>query len=237
MPFVLSNMRAALFVTALLAVPAWADECTDDYAECKDGCLIEFGGSMQTAMKKKYEKCANKCTKNARRCSERVMETKNNQLDEGALDGTPASDEADRDGLPTRSGSGGKKKKARDTEDTSSGSTNDDSSGPREALREDEVPRSNRTKLKVDESAAPPKKEEEPKQEDEPAQKSDVIEMKLSKKKKSGGDDELRDDGPRAQPKEEPREDAPPPRRKKKEKTEDSSPKKREEDHDDLRNY
>lgn len=236
MPFVLSNMRAAFFLSVALSLPALADECTDDYAECKDGCLIEFGGSMQLSQKKKYEKCTNKCTKTARRCSERVMETKNNQLDEGALDGTPASDETDRDGLPTRSGS--KKKKARDAEESSGSPSDEGSSTPRGALREDEVPKSNRTTLKVDESAPPPKKDEEaPKKDEEDApQKSEVIEMKITRKK-NGSDNELRDDGPRAQPQPKEEEAPPPSRKKKKEKTDDAPPPKRDEDHDDLRNF
>lgn len=223
-------LRALLCLTVMAPLAASAAECVDDYTECKDDCLIEFGGSTQLAMKKKFEKCSNKCAKLARRCNERVMTVKESGLDEGSLDGVPASDEVDSRGLPTRTGrdddSGSRKKKKAARAPVEDEPAQDEPVKKKEALRSDETPRSARTELKTDE---PPPKKEEPKAEAEP--KKDVIEMKLSPRKE---EEDLRDDRPQAksQPREE--EEPPPPPRKEKKKEE---PKKKEEDHDDLRYY
>ena len=203
----------------LLPTPALADsDCEDTFFECKDDCLIEFGGSIRVEVKKRYDKCMKKCTKTANRCGERVMETKASGLDEGALDGTPASDQ---DRVSKK-----KKKTAAEpaAEDTAS---DDEPVRKKEALSESELPKSDRTTLKTDDAPPPSKKKEK---EAEP--KKEVIEMKMTPRKE---EEDIRDDKPRASaPREE---EAPPPKKKTEVKKDPPPPKRQEEDHDDLRNY
>ena len=204
---------ALLIVLASSAAFAEGD-CEDNFMECKDDCLIEFGGSVRVEVKKQYDKCMRKCTKTANRCGERVTETRASGLDEGALDGTPASDEE-------RTGSGPvKKKKAAPAVEQ----TDDEPAQKKEALSDAEVPKSERTTLKTDDAPAPAPA---------PAKK-EVIEMKMTPRKKDEGD--LRDDKPPAR--EEVREETPAPAPKKKtEEKKPDPPRRKEEDHDDLRNY
>lgn len=234
-------LRFTVLLALCGALPALAQaECDDAFLECKDDCVIEFGGSVRVEMKKRYDKCMKKCVKTVNRCTERVLETKNNQLDEGALEGTTGSDEVDKDGLPNRTA--GKKKKAVATEPAADDAAADEEPArKKEALREEEVPRSNRTSLKTDprDEPAPAKRDEPPPaKKEEPAAKAKsepVIEMKLAPRKE---EDDLRDDRPRpAEPaKKAAVEDEPPPPPKRREKKEEP-PKKKEEDHDDLRFY
>lgn len=221
------TLRAVLRTLFALMLTAsslsFAQECGENFAECKDDCLIEFGGSIRVEMKKKYERCLKRCTKVSRRCDERDEVTRTGNLDEGSLAGTPTTDQVDSNGIPTRSR---KEKKTAPVEERSTASRDDDDAPPRpkDDLRESEMPKSNRTQLKVEEK----KKEDEPAP--APAKK---IEMKLTPQKE---DEDLRDDKPRAQSAPAPKEDEPPPPPPKKEKKKDPPPKK-EEDHDDLRFY
>lgn len=222
------------FALALSPLAARAGECDDDFSECKEDCLIQYGGSIRVEMKKKYEKCVKKCSKTARRCTERQMETKSNNLDEGALDNAPTSDQVDSDGLPTRDAASKKAPKKEAPVDHDDDLRHDAPAHQGEELPADEVPKSSRTSLKTDEKSGPPpeakKKSEAPKAEpvaEEPAP------IRMTPKKddgKSAGDD-LRDDGPRD---EKPAEEEPPRRRREKPK---EPPPKKEEDHDDLRFY
>lgn len=226
---------------ALAPFAARAGECEDDYSECKEDCLIQYGGSIRVEVKKKYEKCVKKCSKVARRCTERQMETKANDLDEGALDGAPTSDQVDSDGMPTRD-PGSKKKKVAPI-DHDDDLRHDAPAHQGEELPADEVPKSSRTSLKTDEKSGPPpepkKKSEAPgaekvaeKPADAPADEPAPIRMTPKKDDSKSPGDDLRDDGPRE---EKPAEEEPPPRRRR-EKPKEPPPKK-EEDHDDLRYY
>ncbi len=218
-----SMLRFTLPLTLCLATAALAQaECDDTFLECKDDCVIEFGGSVRVEVKKRYDKCMKKCVKGVNRCTERTLETKNSGLDEGALDGTVGSDEVDKDKLPTRTS--GKKKKVAAEPRADDEAASDEPVAMKEALREDELPRSNRTSLKTDEPAPPP------------AKKDDVIEVKRSPRKEG---EDLRDDRPRPEaPKQQAVvEDAPPPPPKRREEKPKEPPKKKEEDHDDLRFY
>lgn len=232
-------LRLTVLLALGLSLPALAQaECDDAFLECKDDCVIEFGGSVRVEMKKRYDKCMKRCVKTVNRCTERVLETKNNQLDEGALDGTTGSDEVDKDNLPTRTA--GKKKKAAEAPADDGAPADDEPAPKKEALREEEVPRSNRTSLKTDprDEPAPARRAEEPppaRREEPAVKKEPVIELKLSPRRE---EDDLRDDRPRPAeaPKQAAVEDEPPPPPKKREKKEEP-PKKKEEDHDDLRFY
>lgn len=219
----------------LVALAAWpgvalADECEDDFLECKDTCLIQYGGSIRVEQKKKYDKCLKKCTKSSRRCTEREVEASTNNLDEGALKNTPTSDQVDSSGMPESK----KKKKAASAEPDDDAATSDEPAPKKDPLREDEVPKSSRTSLKVEEPKSPPpetKKADEPRAEAKPAE-PDVIRMTPKKDDGKSTGDDLRDDGPR--PEDKPAAEEPP--KKKREKPKEPPPKK-EEDHDDLRNY
>lgn len=228
---------------ALAPLSARAGECDDDFSECKEDCLIQYGGSIRVEVKKKYDKCVKKCSKTARRCTERQMETKSNNLDEGALDGAPTSDQVDAEGMPTRDTGSKKTPKKEAPIDHDDDLRNDAPAHQGEELPANEVPKSSRTSLKTDEKSGPPpepkKKSEEPRAEkvaEKPAepQADEPTPIRMTPKKddeKSAGDD-LRDDGPREEKPAE--EEAPRPKRREKPK---EPPPKKEEDHDDLRFY
>lgn len=224
---------------ALAPLSARAGECDDDFSECKEDCLIQYGGSIRVEVKKKYEKCVKKCSKTARRCTERQLETKSNNLDEGALDGAPTSDQVDSDGLPTRDSGSKKAPKKEAPVDHDDDLRNDAPAHQGEELPANEVPKSSRTSLKTDEKSGPPpeakKTSEAPKTEkpaDPPAEEPTPIRMTPKKDDGKSAGDDLRDDGPR----EEKPADEEAPRPKRREKPKEPPPKK-EEDHDDLRYY
>jgi hypothetical protein len=85
-------MRRGLLSLALLVVaPAWADDpipeastCNDDFAECKENCTIDYGGSLKT--RDKLGKCMKKCDSGSRDCRERFFEVHRNKLDPSAMD-------------------------------------------------------------------------------------------------------------------------------------------------------
>lgn len=200
---------------------ARAAECDDAYTECKDECVITYGGSVKVDVKRQYDKCIKKCAKTASRCVEREYETRSNSLDEGALDKSPASDEVDSDRMPTRTTRRPKKKNVAEP-----GGEEDDAPAKRhDDLSDAEVPKSNRTTLKAEEEA-PPKKEAPPKAEASPkAEEKPKVEEKPAA-------EPPKERAAEPEPVKEP-EPAPPP--KKKEEKPPPPPKK--EDDDDLRNY
>ncbi len=229
-----SNVRAALFVClCLTALPSRANECDDAFTECKDTCLIQYGGSVRPEMKKKYEKCAAKCGKTGRHCTEQLMETRNNGLDDGSLARTRGDDDL-REEVPARS-SGRTRAAPREEEDERP--RREEPVKKKEALREDEVPTSDRTQLKVDEEEEKAErerarererereKEREKKKEEEP--KAEAIEMRLKPQKE---ENDLRDDQPR-------KEEPPKREERKRREVREAPPPKKEEDHDDLRYY
>lgn len=238
-------LRAFIMTSLLIPFAALAgSDCEDDFLECKDDCVIQYGGSIRVEVKKQYEKCMKKCTKKANTCTERVLETRDNSLDEGALDKSPSSRDVDSDGMPTRGGDDDEPKKKKKKKKVAAESRAADEEAPAEepapkhdALREDEVPKSARTSLKSDDSPAPKPDRTEKKKDpesraaeaksDDPVREN-VIKMELKPRRE---EEDLRDDRPGAKA-EEP---APPP--KKKEEPKKEPPKKKEEDHDDLRYY
>jgi hypothetical protein len=224
-----------LLLTFTAALARAEAECDDDFTECKDDCVVEYGGSTRVEMKKLYEKCMKKCIKTVNRCTERVVETKNNKLDDGALDHSPGSDEVDKNNMPTRTSRPGKKPTAEP-----GGDEDNTPSKPHDDLSDAEVPKSSRTQLKADGdkgnkvgSKPPPSSKPEPAaaEKDKPPapKKEEPIRMELKRK---DADEDLRDDKPRQKdPEPEP---APPPKKREEPKP---PPPKKEEDHDDLRNY
>jgi len=243
-------LLAALVSWPFVAGAGAGDPCDDDFNECKENCLIEFGGSIRDEVKKKYGKCMKKCTKTADLCTERAIETRTNNLDEGALEKSPGSREVDENGMPERTTG-----KAKKTSDDAPPKRDDDvraadskrdkpekakaekpsreeraEKPKKEEPRDEDAPKSTRTKL---EKVEAPKDEPKPREEraEAPREERQEIKVELKPDKRSSLDEDLRDDGVRrdeAKPKkkEEPRRrEEPPP------------PKRQEEDHDDLRNY
>lgn len=244
-------MRFLLLAALSLPFAARAgagDPCDDDFNECKESCLIEFGGSIRDEVKKKYGKCMKKCTKTADLCTERAIETRTNNLDEGALDKSPGSSEVDENGMPERTTGRAKKTedapprrdddvRAADPKRDKPEKAKADKPGREERAekpkkdepRDEAPPKSTRTKL---EKVEPAKDEPKPREERAEAREDkQEIKVELKPERRSGLDEDLRDDGARrdeAKPKkrEEPRREEPLP-----------PPKRKEEDHDDLRNY
>ena len=91
--------------------PASPDDCDDAFAECKEDCTINFGGTTNDKARAKVNKCLNKCSSTELECRERFFETKRNALDEGALKDSPGSRQVDEDGMPNKTAA---KKRDRD---------------------------------------------------------------------------------------------------------------------------
>ncbi len=243
-------MKWLIPVAVLLALPARAglDECNDDFSECRETCTVEFGGSIREEVKKKFNKCMKKCGKKLNLCTERAVETKSNALDEGALDKAPGSREVDENGMPERTA-------AKKRDDDAPARRDDElrvqepkpkdappareeraeKRAPKEELREEEVPRSSRTKLDKVEKAEAPKRE--PKASEEraaapPPKETEEIKVELKPDRRPALDEDVRDDSSSSSS------SAPPAREEKKKKEEKKKdPPKKEEDHDDLRFY
>lgn len=244
----LHRLSPWLLVVALSAAPALAaPDCEDDFSECKDDCVVAFGGSVRADMKKSFDKCMRKCIKKENTCTEHETETRTNQLEEGALDKSPGSDEVDSNNMPTRTTGGepGRKKKKKVTAEPSSpdGDPDEAPAKPKDALGETEVPRSARTKFKSEEEKPAPKpaKEDKPKErepekvaDERPSRGDDDSTVKVELKPKPAEED-LRDDRPAKR--EEPREEERPVVKKKVEDKPKEPPPKKRDDDDDLRNF
>jgi hypothetical protein len=208
-------VRALPLLLALSAFAARAEpDCEEDFHVCKDDCVIEFGGSTQVKAKKSLEKCMHQCQDKETRCTELVMDTRSNNLEDGALDRTPSSRDVDEHGLPTRTSGSGREAVKPEKPDKV------------EKARPPEV---ESEKVERPEKEAPAKKDPAP----EPAPKKDeapVIRLEPKREK----EDDLRDDKPRAEqkPAKVDKRDSPAPTRKP-----DEKPRPKKEDDDDLRNY
>ncbi len=149
---VLVSVLATGAHTALAASP-----CNEVLSECREDCLIEFGGSASLPMKKKYDKCLGKCVKTASLCTERALEVDRNQLDDGSLDKSPGSREVDSDGFSTAPKATPKKSEAdpfeapappRKTSPTPATVRESPALAP--PLSQSETPKSSRSELAVD---------------------------------------------------------------------------------------
>lgn len=252
----LHRLSPWLLIVALSAAPALAaPDCEDDFSECKDDCVVAFGGSVRLDMKKSFDKCMRKCTKKENTCTEHETETRTNQLEEGALDKSPGSDEVDSNNMPTRTTGGepGRKKKKKVTAEPSSpdGDPDEAPAKPKEALGETEVPRSARTKFKSEEEKPAPKppKEDKPKggdrekvADEQPSRGDDERVVKVELKPKADEED-LRDDRPAKRERDnegraaEARSNPEPVAKKKVEDKPKEPPPKKRDDDDDLRNF
>ena len=80
---------------------------------------MQHGSSVKDEAKKAFQKCLAKCVKKSNLCREQVMEVRNNDLDEKALDHSPAAAGARRERLrqeghrPARQGGEGQGRRAR----------------------------------------------------------------------------------------------------------------------------
>ncbi len=208
-----------MVLLALSALAARAEpDCEEDFHVCKDDCVVEFGGSTQVKAKKALAKCLEQCHEKDTRCTELVMETKSNGLEDGALDHSPSSRDVDEHGLPTRtSGSG------------------------RDAVKPDPADRPEKLRKpepveKVDKPGGSPRDDDKPEPKEPPAKKPaepakdsaepQVIRLEPKREK----EDDLRDDKPRPAQKPTKVESRPA-------KAPDEKPRPKKDDDDDLRNY
>ena len=148
----------------------------DTYAECKEDCLIRWGGGTDLKKRAKNNQCINACSKVELECRETFFETKRNNLDEGSIAGTPNSRDVDSDGLPTKTAKKAepKPRKEEDLRDEPAEKPKKEerAAEPKRELAAEETPKSTCTQLKADpkekpaEKPAPekaPEKREEPK--------------------------------------------------------------------------
>jgi len=166
--------RLLLWVSVFWTAIAWGQErplapteCDDNFAECKEDCAIRWGGNTNLKMRAKLNPCLSKCGRAELDCRETFFETRRNNLDEGSISGSPSSRDVDGDGLPTRTAQ--KKPEEKRVEKPA-----EDEPAPKPKptyeLREDEVPKSNRSQIsKVDDKAEKPKAEPKPEPKPEPA--------------------------------------------------------------------
>jgi hypothetical protein len=131
-------------LVVLTATTALAGDCDDDLNECKEDCLIQYGGSIRLEVKKAYERCMKKCLKTSTRCTEAAIEARNVGLDD-----SPAPKPAPRDDDEPVTAKKPKKKL------TEPRTTEEPSAAPKEALREGEVPKSTRSAVISDEKPSP----------------------------------------------------------------------------------
>ncbi len=157
-----TSIFAVLCFTIAQAARA-ATPCDEAQSECREDCSIEFGGSTQLVMKKKFDGCLAKCTKTAGLCTERAMETQRSGLDEGALKDSPGSAEVDSEGFstaprrsktkplpPVKNDDAWSRDTAAEPEPKVKKQTKAESNRPGPALQESEVPKSSRSEIKVD---------------------------------------------------------------------------------------
>ncbi|MDX2011335.1 MAG: hypothetical protein SFW67_14135 [Myxococcaceae bacterium] len=241
-------MRSSLLLIVVPALSlAQVNECAEGFSECKEDCALEFS-SVRPEVQKKLGKCLKKCAKKQTACEERELETRTNNLDQGALERAPASTDVDENGMPNRTtgrsdeGSG-RRAPADDLRDDRGApaeptaparkATPEPNKPPRAEVSEQELPKSSRTQLKTDEKEPAPVTEKPARRDPEPV----VMTPKPDTRKKL--DEDVRDDGPRREESVARREEAPAPKKaeKKKDDLPPPPPKPKEEDHDDLRNY
>lgn len=230
-------MRFLMFILlALVPLTSWAGECEENFSECQDNCMVEYGGSIREDIKAKFVKCVKKCGRTSTNCRERTHETKVNQLNDGALDKSPGSRDIDEDGMPIL--------KKRPTDRASTGDDlRDDlpssepaakpervakskkrSKKPKEEIPEDEVIKSDRTPIASERETAPSPPPPAPPPRETPREPAPPPEPVVVKSKPP-------------EPDREPEPAPPPPVAKKKYEEPPKPPPKKEEDHDDLRNY
>ena len=221
------RFRFRFLLLLIIAAPlqARAGECEDDFAQCQDDCMVQYGGSIREEMKAKFVKCVRKCGRTSTNCRERTTETRVNHLNEGALDKSPGSRDIDEDGLPVL------KKRPSEDRPSSGDDLRDDlprvaskpktpkskpRKPPRDEVADDEVIKAERTRLKTDPDREPPPA---PKKVEAPPEPTPPVAKRPE---------------PKAEPTPEP---APAPPAVKPKVDEPKPPPKKEDDHDDLRNY
>lgn len=195
--------------------PLIPTDCDDKYAECKEDCLIRWGGGTDLKKRAKNNQCINACSKVELDCRETFFETKRNNLDEGSIAGNPNSRDVDSDGMPTKTAKKGEPKPKKVEEDLRDEPKKEERAPePKRELAAEETPKSTRTQLKAD----PKEKPAEKPAAEKPAEKAP---------------EQKRDEPPpprREEPKPAPVEEAAPPppkKEKKEEKREEPKEKKR----------
>jgi hypothetical protein len=98
-------VRRALLLLLLPSVALADPECEEALSDCKDTCVIGFGGSIRVEARQRYERCMKQCLDAEARCTAEALGTKGEPLDDGARD--DAQDRGTRDGT-TREGKEGR---------------------------------------------------------------------------------------------------------------------------------
>jgi hypothetical protein len=149
--------RACVIALSMASLAFASTPCEESLRDCKEDCSIEFGGSTQLAMKKKFDGCLAKCTKTNGLCTERALETERNNLDVGALEQAPGSREVDSDGFSTGTRASKTKASSSAKSDDAAPATRDSESKsapkvlrPAPELTADEIPKSQRSEIKAD---------------------------------------------------------------------------------------
>jgi glucan-binding YG repeat protein len=144
-------MVAAVVWSALVFA---GPDCEDEFSSCSEDCTMEFGSSARDEMKKRFAKCQKKCTKKERLCTERAVETRSGQLDEGSLEKSTSSRDGDEFGSPKarpqNKASDSRKPRGDDTEKVQSKKSKGE-------LEAEEIPKSTRSSLKTETPAETPK--------------------------------------------------------------------------------
>lgn len=188
-------MRALVFHCVLLApLLAFAQvddatKCNDDYSDCHDSCALKFGMVARDSERLKLAKCIDKCKRVANECKERYFETKNNALDDGALQKKPERDDDLR-------------------EDNRKSAIIPEDKPARSRSREEEQPK--RTATRADELNDSKKKKEPEKASDDPRYDMKFEEEKKPEPKKQKEETARAEPAPAAEEK-----PAPPPEKKK----------------------
>ncbi len=166
-------MRSLLGVAVFASAVAWGQgrptaptDCDDNFAECKEDCAIKWGGTTNLKMRAKLTPCLNKCSSLELDCRETFFEAKRNNLDEGSISGRPSPRDSDSDGPPTKTA---QKKPVEDVRDDRRREEPAPKAEPKKEpepkpayeLKEEEVPKSNRSQIsRVDDKGEKPAKAE-----------------------------------------------------------------------------
>ncbi len=155
-----------LWIAICTGMAAWAQrrpiapvDCDDQFAECKEDCAIKWGGTTSLKSRAKLNPCINTCSGVERDCREAFFETKRNNLDEGSIQDRPPSRAAatkadgqkNEDNLPD----GRRRDDSRPVAE--------EKSKQEPELKQEEVPKSNRSQIsKVEDKSEKPKNESKP---------------------------------------------------------------------------
>lgn len=158
-------LRLTLLAAALCSATARAGdpaECAEAVAECKEDCTMAFGTSMADGVRKKLARCLDRCAATDSDCKSRLKELNDGKLDDAAVRSGTASGPADGEpAAPAKKGDDVNAVRARREGDERLDDAQREAPKPKQLkvgelpppsreLREDELPKSSRTEVKVE---------------------------------------------------------------------------------------